>query len=139
MITGLVLMVVSAVPGSGTTNEADGRAIVDVVRPRIEQVLGKRIYLSTKTLRREGDWAFLIAAMQDPHGRPLSYVGTPRAEAAAQGLLSRDYVALLRHNGDGWAIVVDAIGPTDMVWATWPQDHGAPDALFRIHGQIQTR
>jgi len=26
--------------------------------------------------------------------------------------------------------VADAIGPTDMVWLSWPEKYGAPHALF---------
>lgn len=83
-----------------------------------------------RQIRADGRWAFVLADMQDKGGRPVDYAGTPRAEAAAQGMVSRAFAALLRHDGDRWIVIESAIGPTDVAWEGWPSRYGAPPDVF---------
>jgi hypothetical protein len=109
---------------------AERAAILDVARQPVTKRLAKKVTLVVRTLERQGDWAFLVAAMQDGAGRPISYAGTPLASAEAEGMVSKDYAALLRLSGGQWRLIDNAVGPTDVAWADWPQKHGAPKALF---------
>lgn len=119
-----------ALAEAATVAEADRAAILDIARRPVEQHLGITVKFKVRTLRRDGDWAFLIAEMQGDGGWPISYAGTPLASAAAEGMVSKDYVALLRRIGGHWRVVDYAIGPTDVAWAEWPAKHKAPRALF---------
>jgi hypothetical protein len=107
-------------------------ALLDAARAPVAQALGKPVLFKVRQLRAAGRWAFLLADMEEKGGAPLSYAGTSRAEAAAQGMVSRAYAALLQREGDHWKVVDSAIGPTDVAWEGWPAKYGAPDALFVI-------
>lgn len=73
------------------------------------------------------------AAAGDQHAATDASLAAP-AEAAA-----RDQAGLPQEAGDGdsghsgpgeWALVDFAIGPGDVAWLGWPQEHAAPRALF---------
>lgn len=117
----------SAAPVSG----AERVAILDTARQPVVRQLGKPVKFLVRTLNRDGDWAFLVATMQDDRGRPITYAGTPLASAEAEGMISKDYVALLQRSGERWRVVNQAVGPTDVAWESWAERYGAPAALFR--------
>lgn len=130
MLTGVMAMAVG-VAVAGEPQGAERAAILDGGHMAVSKALGKPVRFLVKTLKRQGDWAFLVAAMQDPHGRPIDYTGTPKAAAAAAGAASKDYAALLRRRDDaGWTVVTDAVGPTDVIWDGWATEHGVPASLF---------
>jgi hypothetical protein len=127
----MIVTLVASVAGAAVQIEpADRAAILAAAREPAAKRLGKPVKLKVRTLAREGDWAFLVAAMEDAAGRPISYAGTPLASAEAEGAISKDYVALLRLSGGQWRLVDEALGPTDVAWADWPAKHGAPQSIF---------
>ena len=126
----IVTLVTALAATAAQLPEGERAAILDAARAPVVKRLGKPVKFVVRRLERQGDWAFLIAAMQDESGRPISYVGTPLASAEAEGMVSKDYAALLRRSGGQWRVVDDALGPTDVAWADWPEKHGAPRALF---------
>ncbi len=126
----IVTLVTALAATAAQLPEGERTAILDAARAPVVKRLGKPVKFVVRRLERQGDWAFLIAAMQDESGRPISYVGTPLASAEAEGMVSKDYAALLRRSGGQWRVVDDALGPTDVAWADWPEKHGAPRALF---------
>ncbi|WP_313537630.1 hypothetical protein [Sphingomonas sp.] len=109
---------------------ADRAAILDAAHHAIARRIGKTPRLLVRTLGHQGEWVFLVATMQDAAGRPISYAGTPLASAAAEGMISKDYVALFRRSGAGWRVIEEALGPTDVAWSGWAEKHGAPKAIF---------
>lgn len=117
----------STAPVSG----AERIAILDAARQPVVRQLSKPVKFLVRTLNRDGDWAFLIATMQDDRGRPISYAGTPLASAEAEGMISKDYVALLQRSGGRWRVIDQAVGPTDVAWEGWAARYGAPAGLFR--------
>lgn len=126
----IVTLVASVAGGAVQVDAAERAVILEAAREPAAKRLGKPVKFKVRTLARDGDWAFLIAAMEDSSGRPISYVGTALASAEAEGAVSKDYVALLRLSGGSWRIVDNAVGPTDVAWADWPSKHGAPQSLF---------
>jgi len=107
------------------------RAIIDAARVPVTETLRKSVRFKVEQLKAVGDWAFLYADMQDDQGRPVSYQGTELADAAAHGAVSRAYAALLRRSDGRWTVVAKAIGPTDVAWAGWAREFGAPAELFQ--------
>lgn len=127
----MIVTLVASIAGDAVQADAVERAVIlEAARAPAAKRLGKPVRFKVRTLARDGDWAFLVAAMEDSSGRPISYVGTALASAEAEGAVSKDYVALLRLSGGGWRIVDNAVGPTDVAWADWPSKHGAPQSLF---------
>jgi hypothetical protein len=109
---------------------ADRAAILDAARRPVAEELGRPPLFVVKTLRRDGDWAFLFADMQAAGGKPFDYAGTKKAEAARRGLVSHAYAALLRRQNGRWQVVEAAIGLTDVAWEGWAAKHGAPPSVF---------
>ena len=105
-------------------------ALLEAARAPVQAELGKAPKFRVDQLHRDGDWAFLLATLQDADGKPFDYKGTPLADAAQQGMVSRTYAALLRHDARGWQVVAKAIGPSDVAWEDWPKRYGAPARLF---------
>lgn len=104
--------------------------ILDAVAAPARERLGKPVALAVRTLDVRDGWAFLLADMQEPDGRPLDYAGTPMQEAARAGAVSTVCAALLRQGPEGWSVVATAFGPTDVAWEGWSAEYGAPPALF---------
>jgi len=105
-------------------------AILEEARAPAAAAIGKPVKFKVEHLGLSGDWAFLRAEMQDAGGAPVDYRGTPMAEDAAHGAVSKTYVALLRRRGGAWSVVDKAVGPTDVAWEDWATRHGAPPTIF---------
>ncbi|MBA0046032.1 hypothetical protein MLB1_06885 [Mycobacteroides sp. LB1] len=124
----------AADPGATSVDPASPEASAILV-PAIADVtaqLGKPVRLDVRSLKAAEGWAFLWSAMQEPDGSPIDYTGTPFAEAAANGVLSKKYVTLLHQDEQGWVIVDKRVGPSDVAWAGWGAQYGAPAAIFDI-------
>lgn len=94
--------------------------------------VGKPVKLTVNNLQTAGDWAFIRSQMKSPSGAQFDYSGTRYAEAAASGGKSHSHVALLKRRDSGWQVIVQAVGPTDVAWESWPATYGAPPALFKL-------
>lgn len=86
-------------------------------------------------LRRQGGrGAERDEAAADDQGAAADAGPAAPAEAAARdqaGLPQETGAGVSRHSGQGdWAVVDFAIGPGDVAWLGWPQEHAAPRALF---------
>lgn len=122
----VLVMTMLAVPAP-----AERAAILDAARAPVVARLGRPVLFKVDRLTRDGDWAFLLADLQDRQGRPIDYAGTPLADAAANGMVSKRCAALLRRAEGGWEVVESRIGPTDVAWEGWASEHRAPPSLFR--------
>lgn len=110
----------------------EGYAIVAPAIADASAQLGKPVRLDIRSLKAADGWAFIWSAMQDPDGSPVDYAGTPFAEAAANGGMSKKYVALLHQGEQGWTIVDKRVGSSDIAWAGWSEQYAAPAAIFEI-------
>lgn len=106
-------------------------ALIEAARKPAAETLGRPVRFKVEHLDRIGDWALLRASMVETDGRPVDYTGTPLADAASEGAVSKAYAALLKKEHGAWRVVAKAVGPTDVAWATWDKDFGAPSALVR--------
>lgn len=131
MLQSILIATAIGVAGPHMTTDQDARAaLLEAARAPVQAELGKAPKFRVDQLHRDGDWAFLLATMQDSDGKPFDYKGTPLADAAQEGMVSRTYAALLRHDARGWQVVAKAIGPSDVAWEDWPKRYGAPAKLF---------
>ncbi|OHT88535.1 hypothetical protein [Mycobacteroides saopaulense] len=135
MWVGLLLAPAAAADPDATPvdpSSSDGAALVAPALADATAQLGKPVRLDVRSLKAADGWAFLWSAMQEPGGEPIDYAGTPFAEASANGVLSKKYVALLHQDEQGWALVDKRLGPSDVAWAGWSAQYGAPAAIFDI-------
>ena len=109
---------------------ADRAAVLDAVRESVMMALGRPVRFVVDRITQQGDWVLLWARMVDDAGRPMSYAGTPLAEAERDGMVSKSTAALLKRADRQWTVVEVAIGPTDVAWEGWGAKHGAPTNLF---------
>lgn len=125
---------VSAVAPIGEAKMLDGeteRAVLKTTGAEVTRALGRPAQLVPERFATGDNWAFVRGRLTERGGGRLSYAGTPFAEAAAGGFKSDAFAALLRRQGANWRVVELAVGPTDVAWATWGQDHRAPAVLFQ--------
>lgn len=128
-VLALVMMTGAAV-ASDALDRTTRTEILEAARIPVTEALRKRVLFKVERLHAERGWAFVAAGMREPDGRPVAYAGTPLAEEARQGFVSRSFAALLRRDWARWVVVAKAIGPTDVPWVTWAADYGAPAGLF---------
>lgn len=130
MLWEIAIMMASAAAQPVPVVGAERTALLDVARAPVSKALGKPILFKVDRLTRAGEWAFLLAQLADRGGAPVDYAGTPKADAAQHGMVSRRYAALMHREGDRWVVMTDAIGPTDVAWTDWATRYGAPPSLF---------
>lgn len=133
LFLGMILMNSSYAADAIHTPEkgsSERQQLLDTARAPVRQKLGRDVRFAVEQVRIGEGWGFVYARMQDENGAVIDYAGTPLADAAKQGYVSPDYVALLQRVDGQWVLRADAIGPTDMVWLAWPEKYGAPHALF---------
>src|SRR3546814_15239269 len=101
-------------PEKGST-EREQR--LDAARAPVQKKLGRDdVRFEVEQIRAGDGWAFVYVRMLNADGSVIDYAGTPLADAAKQGYVSPDYVALLQQADGQWQLRADALGPTDMVW-----------------------
>lgn len=124
------MMTIAMAAAASAFPAAERAALMDAARPAAEADLGLPVRFVVTRLERQGEWAFLLATMQNPHGRPVDLARSKRASAAREGMVSNVYAALLRRRDGHWVPVDHATGPTDVAWEDWADKHGAPRAVF---------
>ncbi|MEP7042989.1 MAG: hypothetical protein ABI843_07990 [Dokdonella sp.] len=117
-------------PSNPTSSSAERLAILAAARAPVVQDLGKPIEFRVNQLNVLDGSAFLHATMLDIGGAPLSYAGTHYEGAAAHGMKSRGYAALLRESQGQWSVVAYVVGPTDVAWESWGKQYRVPETLF---------
>jgi hypothetical protein len=111
------------------------KPLLDALRGAVEKDLGQPVQFVVSTLRVQGHWGFVIATPQTKAGQPIDYAATHYAEAMADGVFDGGTVfALLRSDGSQWSVKAFVVGPTDVAYLAWPEQHGAPVTLFEVPG-----
>lgn len=109
------------------------KPLLDALRGPIENDLGQPVQFVVGTLRVQGAWAFVIATPQTKTGQPIDYSRTHYAQAIADGVFDGGTVfALLKSDPGAWSVKDFVIGPTDVAFLAWPEQHGAPEKLFEL-------
>ncbi|MBX9402120.1 lysozyme inhibitor LprI family protein [Lysobacter sp. BMK333-48F3] len=95
--------------------------------------LGQPVTLRVDLLREQGGWAFASVRPRTADGQPIDFLRTRYAERQRDGLLDGDGTyALLAKRGGAWKVVQFDLGPTDVSWAAWPEEFGAPTAVVQV-------
>lgn len=107
------------------------KALLDALRPSIEADLGQALIFEVETLRESGGSAFAAVSPRTPDGKPVDFAKTRHAQRLRDGVLDGDTVyAIFQHRDGRWQVQEYAVGPTDVAWAGWAQDYGAPEVIF---------
>lgn len=109
------------------------KMLLDALRPTVERDLGQKLVFLIDVLCVQGQWAFATLRPRTRSGKPIDFRRTRHAPRVREGMFDGDttYI-LLQRRGKGWRVRAYAIGPTDVAWDSWPDDHGAPRSLFAL-------
>ncbi|KZB80176.1 hypothetical protein [Amycolatopsis regifaucium] len=125
-------------PVALTPGDPVREAAFQAATARLDEWFGDRVQVQVERFDRLGPWVFLQGTMRGTdNGRPY-YAGTVYEARRADGVMSDVYVALLKKTDEprpendarAWRLANYAVGPTDVAWLTWPDEHEAPRALF---------
>jgi hypothetical protein len=98
--------------------------------PAIEAKLGQPAALKPERVTIENGWAFVDGQTVQPDGNAIDYTKTPYKEAVAAGAFDDGFSALLRLEDGTWKVLTFNIGATDVPWAEWPNQFGAPTTIL---------
>lgn len=129
----LIILLLSATPSLAwqpPRNSPERAAIMDSIRPHVQNALRQSVIFRVEALNVDGEWAFASVRALQPNGRPVDWSRTQHADAMAKGMMSDSILVLLRGQGVTWQVVEFALGPTDVPWEDWLQAHGLPRQLF---------
>lgn len=105
--------------------------LLDAVRPAFEEQVGAPVEFFVHDLNVMGDWAYGNVRLQRPGGGAIDWSSTKFAEDVKQGMFdAENNLFLLRRTGETWNLVELALGPTDVAWDWWRQQHNLPYELF---------
>jgi hypothetical protein len=109
---------------------AERTAILDTLRPPVEQKLKQKVVFVINSINIQGNWVFVDGRLRTPEGKVPNWKNTPYAQAASYGAQSDGISALLRRSGSSWMITTYAIGCTDVCYVDWWKRYRAPKAIF---------
>ena len=113
-------------PGRG---DPDRKAILDAIRPRIEAEMRGPVEFVVRILNVKDGWAFAVLDPQRPGGKKINPYDTIHA-ADAEYMDGLTVYALTRKSGGRWGLIDSVTGPTDVAYEPWPDQYGAPRAIF---------
>lgn len=120
----------AAEPHSPKPGSPERKAIADALRIPVKAELKKEVIFKISRLKVQGEWAFLAGVPLKPDGTEMDYQGTIHEEAIREGAFDGGIFALLRKRDGQWKTVRYVIGATDVPYVDWPQEFGAPAAIF---------
>lgn len=114
-------------PASGSPER---KAILDALRVPVEKELNQSVLFVVGTINVENDFAFVLGQSVQPSGAPIDYSRTPYLKEVQAGVFSDEAIGLFHWSGGSWKVLTYDVGATDVVWLPWPQEYGAPQAIF---------
>jgi hypothetical protein len=114
-------------PASGS---AERKAVLDAIRPRAQGELGGAVEFVVKEMRVQDNFCFTRLEPQRPGGAKIAKWETNYAQEEFMDGLT--IFALLGKTGSGWMIIEYVVGPTDVAYLPWPDQHGAPRSIFGL-------
>jgi hypothetical protein len=117
-------------PYTPAAGSAERKAIMDSLRNPVMDALKQPVVFVVEQLKVCGDWAFLEARPQQPDGEPVDWTIGDYSGAVADDMCGGYIHALFVKNGGRWQVREHVICATDVPYVTWPDDYGAPAALF---------
>lgn len=97
--------------------------LFDLARATVESEAGQPVKFAG-SLKRLGDWAFFSGTIVNAAGNQIR-IGPDR---------SADTAILWKIVDSEWQMITHAVGITDVAYASWPDQFGAPMALLFPEG-----
>ncbi len=93
--------------------------LFDLARPEVEEIAGQPVKFAGSMKELNG-WAFFQGRIVNAEGAAIPVGESESAEVAILWSDARN----------GWEVVRCVVGITDVAWASWPDEVGAPAALL---------
>lgn len=123
----------SALPMDVGVGDPRRAPLLAALKAVLAQDLGQPVTLRVDLLREQNGWAFASVRPRTAAGQPIDFLRTRYAERQRDGLLDGDGTyALLAQRGGAWKVLQFDLGPTDVSWAAWPEEFGAPNAVVQV-------
>jgi hypothetical protein len=118
-------------PTNGTTER---KAILDAMRPDVENDIGPKVVFEVNAINVKDGFAFVDAIPRRPSGAKIDYSKTGYRELIKEehfdGGNDANIYALLKQKDGRWRLLTYVIGPTDVAYAGWWWTYSAPKAIF---------
>ena len=104
-------------PGPGSARR---KAVLDGLRPSIEDDLKQKVIFVVADIRVLSDWAYVQVSPVTPDSKPIDFSRTKYRKAKEDGVFGgAQTYALLRKKNDQWTVLTFRIGPSDVCWIGW--------------------
>ena len=90
-----------------------------------------RVQFVVESMKVVGECAFVIATPQHKDGSPIA-IEITRFARDAEFLDGLTTYSLMIHQNKRWHEVAFVTGPTDVAYATWPEDYSCPKRIFGL-------
>ena len=111
-------------------NSAERKQIMDALRVPVQKELNQDVIFKVNDLKVFGDWAFMGGEPLAKSGGKPDYRGTKYEDDIKSDMFDNNIFSLLKKKGGRWTIVVYYLGCTDVCYAGWWKEHGAPKEIF---------
>ncbi len=121
-------------PNPQAATSDNSAAILSALTPIVAAEIGAPVRLEIKQANVQDDWAWIAVQTLQPDGSAISWPTTALASRYENGAMDEGggAYALLKEENGAWRIVAHVIAPTDMAWASWPAEYGAPAEIMGI-------
>ncbi len=118
-------------PPAASDNSA---AIISVLTPLVAAEIGAPVRLEVRRLNVQDEWAWIAVNTLQPDGSAIAWSATALASRYENGAMDEGggAYALLKQENGAWRLVTHVVAPTDMAWASWPREYGAPATIMEI-------
>lgn len=121
----------AAAPFVAEADSATRNGLLMGLTPVIEKDLGVKVSFKPEIARTMGDWGWISAEAVNLDGTLIDISRTHYAAAEKEGMFDGARVnALLKREGEGWAVTAFDVGSTDVAWTEWPQKYNAPPEVM---------
>jgi hypothetical protein len=125
-------------PDSQLHSPEDGspeyEAILAALGVPVEEDLQQEVGFVVDSITVQDGYAFLQGRPVQADGAPIDYSQTVYQEAVEAGAFDDAIFALLQWTDGSWNVLIYDIGATDVSWALWATDYGAPETIFPSQG-----
>jgi len=105
------------------------KMLLDTIRPRVETEMRTKVQFVVEKMRVEDDCAFLIVMPRKENGEEIDIEDTIFRNAGDQ-MDGLTVFSLLKLRNGHWYEFVNATGPTDIVFETWPDRYLCSENIF---------
>lgn len=107
-------------------------AMISALAPVVAAEIGTPVRLEVKQANVQDEWAWIAVQTLQPDGSPIAWSATALASRYENGAMDEGggAYALLKLENGAWRVVTHVIAPTDMAWASWAAEYGAPPEIM---------